>query len=72
MSEINKAMFRTWINTFVSAILASLITILATTHSLALDWTSIQAILYSGVIAVLPVVKNYFDKGYDQYGKEAK
>jgi hypothetical protein len=70
MSNANKAMLRTWVNTFMSAILASLTTILVTTQSLALDWVTLQAVLYSGVIAVLPVIKNYFDKGYDQYGKQ--
>lgn len=69
MSTANKAMLRTWLNTFVSAVLASLTTVLVTTKSLELDWVTIQAVLYSGVIAVLPVIRNYFSTSYDQYGK---
>jgi len=70
MSEQTKAMLKSWFNAFMVAILASLITILAQTHTLALDWDSIMTVLYSGVIAVLPVIKNYFDSGYTGYGKE--
>lgn len=72
MSTADKAMLRTWLNTFVSAILASLTTVLVTTQSLTLDWVTLQAVLYSGVIAVLPVIRNYFSDEYTQYGKNIK
>lgn len=64
-----KAMFRSWLNVFLSAVTASFLALIISTQTLAIDWLAVQAILISGLVAVLPVVKNYFDKSDPRYGK---
>lgn len=69
MSPKTIAMLKSWAGTFISAVLASLTAVLVATGNLSIDWITIQAVLYSGVIAVLPVVRNYFDTQYLGYGQ---
>ena len=69
MSNTTKSMLKSWAGTFVAAIIAALMAILTTTGAIPMDAQTWLAILVSGLVAVLPVVKNYFDKSYLNYGK---
>ena len=69
MSKQTKAMLKSWANVFVAAVIASFLAILVDSQTLALDWQTVEAILIAGLVAVLPVVKNYFDKSDHRYGK---
>lgn len=69
MSRKTQAMLRSWVNSFFAAVITALIITLTDTKTLALDWNTIQAIIISGLVAVLPVIRNYFDKGDTRYGR---
>jgi len=69
MSNTTKSMLKSWAGTFVAAIIAALMAILTTTGAIPMDAQTWLAILVSGLVAVLPVVKNYFDTSYLNYGK---
>jgi hypothetical protein len=70
MSSATKAMLRTWINTFVAAIITAAIAVFANNGgSLPLDGKTWLGVLVAGVVSVLPVIKNYFDSSYSLYGK---
>lgn len=69
MSRKTKAMLKSWLNVFVAAAITALLTVLVDTGSLALDWQSIQAVIIAGLVAVLPVMKNYFDSSDTRYGR---
>ncbi len=69
MSKQTKAMLKSWANVFVAAVIASFLAILVDTGTLALDMKSVEAIIISGLVAVLPVVKNYFDANDPRYGR---
>ena len=66
ISKQTKAMLKSWLNVFVAALLASLIVVLGD-GNISVD--DLQYVLYSGIIAVLPVIKNYFDKQDPRYGR---
>lgn len=69
MSKQTKAMLKSWLNVFVAAAITALLTVLVDTGSLALDWQSIQAVIIAGLVAVLPVMRNYFDSSDTRYGR---
>lgn len=69
MSAQTKAMLKSWLNVFVAAAITALLTVLVDTGSLALDWQSVQAVIIAGLVAVLPVIKNYFDSSDTRYGR---
>lgn len=69
MSKKTQAILRSWFNAFVAAVITALIITLTDTKTLALDWNTIQAIIISGLVAVLPVIRNYFDKNDTRYGR---
>ena len=70
MSKATNAMLRTWVNTFVAAIITAAIAVFASNGgSLPLDGQTWLGVLAAGVVAVLPVIRNYFDKNYSLYGK---
>ena len=69
MSKQTKSMLKSWLNVFVAAAITALLTVLVDTGSLALDWQSIQAVIIAGLVAVLPVMKNYFDSSDTRYGR---
>jgi uncharacterized membrane protein YjjP (DUF1212 family) len=69
MSQETKNMIRSWANVFVAAVITAWLTLLVSTQSLSLDWNTAEAILIAGLVAVLPVVKNYFDSSDHRYGK---
>lgn len=72
MSNQTKAMLRSWLNVFVSALIASVLVVFTENDgSIPLDGKTWIAVLISGLVAVLPVIKNYFDTHDPRYGKVA-
>lgn len=69
MSKQTKAIIKSWGNVFVAAVITALTVTLVDKQTLALDWNTIQAIVIAGLVAVLPVMKNYFDKNDTRYGR---
>lgn len=63
-----KAMIKSWFNVFISAVIASFLALIVSTQTLAIDWHAAEAIIISGLVAVLPVIKNYFDASDPRYG----
>lgn len=66
MSAQTKAMLNSWFNAFMTALIASLIVVLGDGD------LSIEDLKYVGIsalVAVLPVIKNYFDKNDPRYGR---
>jgi branched-subunit amino acid transport protein len=69
MSQETKAMLKSWLNVFVAAVITALLVVVVDSQTLALDWKTVEAVLIAGLVAVLPVVKNYFDKNDPRYGR---
>lgn len=63
-----KKMYKSWRNVFFSAMIASFLTALVSTGDIPLDVNGLKIIIISGLVAVLPVIKNYLDKDYAEYG----
>jgi branched-subunit amino acid transport protein len=72
MSQQTKAMIKSWANVFIAAVITALLVVIVDTNTLALDWKTVEAVLIAGLVAVLPVIKNYFDPSDPRYGKVAK
>lgn len=72
MSKQTKAMLNSWLNVFVSALITSVLVILTQNNgTIPMDGQTWLAAVISAVVAVLPVIKNYFDKKDTRYGKGA-
>jgi hypothetical protein len=71
MSQQTKAMLKSWGNVFIAAVITALLVVIVDTKTLALDWKTLEAVIVAGLVAVLPVVKNYFDTSDHRYGKGA-
>lgn len=72
MSKQTKAMLNSWLNVFVSALITSVLVILTQNNgTIPMDGQTWLAAVISAVVAVLPVIKNYFDKNDHRYGKGA-
>lgn len=72
MSKQTKAMLNSWLNVFVSALITSVLVILTQNNgTIPMDGQTWLAAVISAVVAVLPVIKNYFDKNDTRYGKGA-
>jgi hypothetical protein len=69
MSKETKNMIRSWANVFVAAVITAWLTLLVSTQSLSLDWGAAEAILIAGLVAVLPVIRNYLNPEDHRYGK---
>lgn len=69
MSQQTKAMLMSWLNVFVAAVITALIVVLGDGQITVED---LWYVLVAGLVAVLPVVKNYFDKQDPRYGKTEK
>ena len=69
LSTENKAILKSWGNVFIAALITALPVVIVETKTLALDWQTAEAILIAGLVAVLPVIKNYFDPSDHRYGK---
>jgi hypothetical protein len=63
-------MLKSWFNVFISALIASVLVVLTTNNgTIPLDGEVWLSVLISAVVAVLPVIKNYFDSNDPRYGK---
>ena len=69
MSEQTKNMLMSWLNVFVAAVITALIVVLGDGQISVED---LWYVLVAGLVAVLPVIKNYFDKKDPRYGKTEK
>lgn len=69
LSKQTKAMLKSWLNVFVAAVITALIVVLGDGNISVED---LWYVLVAGLIAVLPVAKNYFDKNDTRYGKGSK
>ena len=68
MSEQTKAMLKSWLNVFMASLITALIVVLGDGNISVED---LWYVLVSAVVAVLPVIKNYFDSSDHRYGKGA-
>jgi hypothetical protein len=66
MSQETKAMLRSWLNVFVASLITALIVVLGDGNISVED---LWYVLVSAAVAVLPVMKNYFDTNDHRYGK---
>jgi hypothetical protein len=66
MSVQTVSMIKSWFNAFAAAIISALIFVLGD-GSLSVE--DLWYVLIAGLVAVLPVIKNYFDSNYSLYGK---
>lgn len=72
MSKQTKAMLNSWLNVFISALITSILVILTeNSGKIPMDKETWIAAVISAVVAVLPVIKNYFDKNDTRYGRGA-
>jgi hypothetical protein len=63
-------MLSSWFNAFMAAIVTAAIVVLTSNGgSIPMDWQTWSGVLVAGVVAVLPVIKNYFSTAYTLYGK---
>ena len=69
MSQQAKSMIKSWVNVFFAAVVTALLVVIVNTQTLAFDWKTVEAILIAGLVAVLPVIRNYFDTSDTRYGK---
>lgn len=68
MSKQTKAMLKSWFNVFIASVITALIVVLGDGQITVED---LWYVLVAGVVAVLPVIKNYFDKQDHRYGRGA-
>lgn len=66
MSQETKAMLRSWLNVFVASLITALIVVLGDGNVSVED---LWYVLVSAAVAVLPVIRNYFDPSDPRYGK---
>jgi hypothetical protein len=64
-----RAMLKSWFNVFLGAAIASFLALIIDNNTLALELKAIEAIVISGLVAVLPVIKNYLDSSDHRYGR---
>ena len=70
MSQETKAMLRSWLNVFVAAVITAILVVFTSNQgTIPLDGETWLSVLIAGLVAVLPVVKNYFDPNDPRYGK---
>jgi hypothetical protein len=68
MSEQTKAILKSWLNVFVASLITALIVVLGDGTVTVED---LWYVLVSAAVAVLPVIRNYFDPNDHRYGKGA-
>ena len=70
MSQETKAMLRSWLNVFVAAVITAILVVFTSNQgTIPLDGETWLSVLIAGLVAVLPVVKNYFDPNDPRYGQ---
>jgi hypothetical protein len=66
MSHETKAILKSWANVFIASLITALIVVLGDGQISVED---LWYVLVSAAVAVLPVMKNYFDTNDHRYGK---
>lgn len=66
MSQETKAMLKSWLNVFAAAVITALIVVIGDGNVSVED---LWYVLVAGAVAVLPVIKNYFDPKDTRYGR---
>jgi hypothetical protein len=66
MSHETKAMLKSWANVFAASLITAIIVVLGDGKITVED---LWYVLVSAAVAVLPVMKNYFDTNDHRYGK---
>ena len=70
MSTQIKSMLSSWFNVFISALITAVLVVLTSNDgTIPLDGEIWLGVLISAVVAVLPVMKNYFDTKDPRYGR---
>jgi hypothetical protein len=64
-----KSMIKSWANVFLAALITAFLVVIVDTGTLAVDWKTAEAMLIAGLVAVLPVIKNYLDSSDHRYGR---
>ena len=70
MSQETKTMLKSWANVFIAAVITAVLVIFTSNSgTIPLDGETWLSVLIAGLVAVLPVAKNYFDTKDPRYGK---
>lgn len=69
MSKQNKNMVWSWARIFLAAVASTFLSLVVSGNTVALDFKAWEAVLISGLVAVVPVVINYLNPKYPMYGK---
>ncbi len=69
MNNEKWAVVKSWARVFAAAVIASFVTLVASSGTVALDGEAAMAILVSGIVAVGPVILNWLNKDDPRYGK---
>jgi hypothetical protein len=64
-----KSMIKSWGNIFLAALITAFTVVIVETGTLAFDWKTLEAMIIAGLVAVLPVIKNYLDSSDHRYGR---
>lgn len=69
MSKATKAMIWSWVKVFVAAVLSAFVGIVSATKEIPTSSEAWLAVLVAGILAVGPVIINYFNPNDTRYGK---
>lgn len=64
-----KPVLKSWGNVFFAAVVSALLAILVSTGSIPTDSNTWLSILVAGLVAVLPVIRNWLDPKDSRYGR---
>lgn len=69
MSDTTKAMIWSWVKVFAAAVLSAFVAIVSATKELPTSSEAWLSVLVAGILAVGPVIINYFNPHDPRYGK---
>jgi hypothetical protein len=69
MSENMKNVLKSWGGTFVAAVISAFLAIVTATQELPTSSEAWLGVLIAGLVAVLPVIRNWLDTNYAGYGR---
>lgn len=72
MSNQTKNMLWSWGRVFLAAVASSFLSLVVAGNTVALDIKAWEAVLISGLVAVVPVVVNYLNPNDTRYGRGSK
>lgn len=67
--DINSSVLKSWAGTFVVAALTAFITVFGDGE---VSWDDLKYVGVAAVLSVAPVIRNWFDENYKNYGKVAE